>query len=482
MKRIKIILFFLLLFTPSIVYGQTKIEIVAPNIANPGQEIYVDIVATSVEDIDQYKMTFIYESSNMELLNIERRDNWNMSADFTLTSPLNITFDHEGITGKTTIVRLKFKVRTDYNKSDNTLTVESAIKIKSSQTVENIEKVTKKVDIKSTDNTLKELKINDEDVINFSPSTYTYRITLAPEVTNVNFKATANDGTATFKKGFEPKTNVELNYGENVFEIVVVAASGAEKKYVVTILREDNRGSNNNLKTLVINANPKMLDFNKNLLEYNITAHKLTELDITATPEDIKAVVEIKKPEKIVIGKNEVTIKVVSENKSEKIYKINIENLDTEIDTTLKNIRIFGIDETFKFEPGKYDYELLYKPKYNKSMVIKVEYNNASEAEVDKGTMDNDIINLKAGNKVRLIIKAKDGTPEVDTIYTITFVKDSRINFYFILSLTIFLILLGIFTKLYFDIRKTKKKIEETEIEIEKTKKIDFSKLKIKRK
>lgn len=477
MKKIKLLLFILLLI-PMTVYGSTKAEITGPNVVNPEQEFFVDVIATSEESIDQFKMTLAYESSNLELATVEGRDGWVIKSSFVLASPLNITFEHDGIAGKTTIVRLKFKVKKDFNKADTNINVESTIKIKSTQTIENIEKAVKLISIKSTDNTLKEIKVNDELLINFSANNYNYRMTVLPEVSVVTLDALTNDVNATFKKGFEPKKDVELNYGENVFELVVVSASGAEKKYVVTLIREDNRGKNNNLKSIVINANPKLLNFNQNILEYNITTHKLTEIDVIALPEDSKAKVEIKKPEKIVIGKNEVIIKIISENKSEKTYKVNINNLDTEIDTTLKNIRIFGIDETFKFEEGKYYYELLYKEKYNNNMVIKVEYNNPEEAELDKGTMDTDISNLKENGKVRIIIKAKDGTKDVDSIYTITFKSDGRLNFYLLLSLIIFLTLLGVFIKLYFDIKKTKTKIKETEEEIEKTKKIELKNLK----
>lgn len=474
MKKLKLVIFFLLFFIPSTIYASTTVQITAPDIINPGQEIYVDVVLNSTEEIDQYKMAFIYESSNLELLNVEARDNWAISDSFVLASPLNITFTHSGITGKTTAVRLKFKVRTDYNKSEAVLNVESSVRNKSTQTIENLERVTKKLNIKSTDATLKELKINNELIVNFSPTTYTYRLNLEPEITTVTFSAVTNDSTAKFKKDFEPKKDVELKYGDNKFEIVVVAASGAEKKYVVTIVREDNRGENNNLKSLVINANPKLLNFNKNILEYNIKAYKLKELDITCTTEDPKAKVEIIKPKEVIYGLNEVKIKVTSENETLKEYKIVINNLDKEIDTTLKNIKIYGINEKFVFEEGKYDYELLYNNKYNADMVIAPELNSPDEAELDRGTMETDISNLKADGKVRIIIKAKDGTPDVDTIYTITFKSDHRVNFYLILSLIIFFTLLGIFIKLYIDIKKTKIKIEETEKELEKTKKVEI--------
>ena len=81
--------------------------------------------------------------------------------------------------------------------------------------------------------------------------------------------------------------------------------------------------------------------------------------------------------------------------------------------------------------------------------------------------------NLKPGDKVTITVSAKDGTKNVESYYTITFKKDNRINFFLILGLTIFIVLLVIFIKLVLDNKKEKQKIEEKEKEIEKTKRLE---------
>ena len=167
---------------------------------------------------------------------------------------------------------------------------------------------------------------------------------------------------------------------------------------------------------------------------------------------------------------NEVKVIVTSEKKEQRTYLIRVNNLDAEIDTKLKNIELFGCDESIKFDRNVYDYEVTYKAKYNEELVIKPVLNNSDDAEY---SIDKELSNLKPGDKVTITVSAKDGTKNVESYYTITFKKDNRINFFLILGLTIFIVLLVIFIKLVLDNKKEKQKIEEKEKEIEKTKRLE---------
>ena len=171
----------------------------------------------------------------------------------------------------------------------------------------------------------------------------------------------------------------------------------------------------------------------KDVLLYTIVTHKLETVEISAEAEDPNATVEIKKPEKLEIGTNKVYVTVTSEKGDKKEYVVEINNLDTDIDTSLKNIELFNCDESLNFETGKYDYELTYKSKYTESLVIKPIVNNNDEAVA---TLDKDLTNLKPGEKITITVSAKDGTRNVESYYTITFKKDNRINFFLILSVS----------------------------------------------
>lgn len=468
-KRILLILF--LLLVPINVFAESKCSIKMPDMISPGGELSIDIIVNNDVAIDNFKATLTYETSVLELLNIENKNSWIDNTEVVKASPLALDFAHNnGIKGETTIATIRFKVKETASKSETIISIDASTRNKEDETINTLDKISKTIPIKSTDNSLSDIRMNGETLTNFSSTVYKYNQIVNSGVTTVTFEATLSDKTAKFKEKYEPKKNAPLDYGENNFEIIVISAAGEEKKYVVTIIREDNRGTNNYLKQLIVNSNQRLFNFNKETLLYTITTHKLEEIDVSAEAEDPSATVEIKKPEKLEIGENEIKVIVTSEKKEERVYTIKVNNLDTEIDTTLKNIELFGCDESIKFDKNKFDYELTYKSKYKEELVIKPVLNNPDEADY---SMDKEISNLSPGDKVTITVSAKDGTKNVESYYTITFKKDNRVNFFLILGITIFIVLLVIFIKLVIENKKEKKKIEEKEKEIEKTKRLE---------
>lgn len=474
MKKIKTLLLVIIavLILPARVLAANKpIVVDAPSTSSKGEEISVTIKLFSGVAINEFKATLSYETTALELLSIENKNNWEQVSTFSEQSPLSLEFTHEdGITGETTVAVVKFRVKDDVAKTNTNFTIEGTTKTKSDGTVNVLEKVTKKMDIRSTDNSLKDLKVNGETVGNFSPNVYNYELLVDASVTTANFEATLNDKTATFKNKYAPKTGASLDYGENIFEIIVVSASKEEKKYTIKITRQDNRGTNNKLASITINSNPRLLDFKENTLTYTITTHKLKTIDVVAEPQDPKAKVEIKKEDELKIGENEIKIIVTSEKDEKNTYTIIVNNLDREIDTSLSDLILYGCDEDIDFHKEKFDYEVLYKSKYNSDLVIKPKVNNSDEAEF---VIDKDLSTLKAGDKISIKVTPKDGTTGVESIYTITFKKDNRLNFFLILGTFIFIVLLIIFIKLLINNRKEKKRVMEIEKDLVTTKRIE---------
>ena len=478
MKHLKYLLSLvitLLLVSNINVFAATNgVKINVPKTISKDQEFSLDIVLSTDTVTDGFKATLTYETSVMELLNIEDKNNWHRDSEFSKESPLSLDFTHEnGLTGDITITTLKFKVKSNVSKADTTITLEGTSKAKEEETITAFEKVSQNIAVKSTDNTLKDIKISGKSLTNFSPNQYEYEKDVDASTTNVNIEPVLNDKTATFKDKFGVRNNAPLDYGANKFEIIVISAIGEEKKYIVTLNRPDNRGTNNSLSDLIVNSNNKLLPFNSTELKYKITTHKLTTIDVEAIPQDPKATVKIDKPKELAVGINTITITVTSEKNESKVYTIEVNNLDTDIDTTLKDIEVFGIDDDIQFEKNKYDYEVMYKAKYKDNIVIKPELNNEDEAVVDKAKLDKDVANIGPGKKVTISVKAKDGTEGVESVYTITFKKDTRINFFLILGIIIFIVLLVIFLRLLFKNKKEKKIIEEKEKDLGKTKRLE---------
>lgn len=476
MKKIKLVLLFIsiFMFLPVVVNAaDNSVKINAPTMVSKGSDVSVDIILSSSVAVDGFKANLTYESSVLDLLNYELIDNWKQASSFETASPVSLDFVHEnGIIGNSTVIRIKFKVKSDVTKTNTTLSIEGTSKSKEDGTVHPLAKNTVNIDIKSRDNTLKSLKLNGSELNNFSSNTYGYTQLVESTVTTANFDAELNDNTASYKKGFEPKKDASLDYGENLFEIVVVSASGEEKKYEVTVIRQDNRGTDNYLDKLIVNSNQHLFTFDKNTLNYTITTHKLKKIDIEAIPHDPKATVKITSdPEEMIIGTNTIKITVLSEKNEERVYTLIVNNTDKNIDTSLKNIELFGCDEDLDFKKDVLDYEILYKSKYRDSLVIKAEANNPDEAivNIDKESFSK----LKPGDKITITVSAKDGTKNVERYYTITFKKDTRLNFFLLLGIIIFIVLLVIFIYLYIKNKKQKKEIEIKEEELEKTKRLE---------
>ena len=79
-----------------------------------------------------------------------------------------------------------------------------------------------------------------------------------------------------------------LSYGKNTLNVVVKAENGSTKTYTITINRNDNRSSNNYLKSLKI-SNAK-ISFNKYTLNYNIVVDNTVDsIDIQVQTEDSKS-------------------------------------------------------------------------------------------------------------------------------------------------------------------------------------------------
>ena len=172
----------------------------------------------------------------------------------------------------------------------------------------------------------------------------------------------------------------------------------------------------------------------------------------------------------------------------EKQIDVVLDNQDRELNVTLKSIKVIAKEEEVElspaFRPDILDYEVKYNPKYNGNLVIIPEI-SAKEDDVkyDEALLESTLEDLKVGSKVEIKVFAPDGTVN---LYTITFIKDERINFYTVLFGVILLILLVIFIKLIIDRKKLNKAIpvavsddtiklykKESEKELMKTKRLN---------
>ena len=480
-KKLLLVILMFLFFNTIVLAAEGSNYFTGPTMASPGQTISVEIEIDSKETIDKYDATVSYESDVLELLSIENKSSWKGN-NSVKNSPLELAFTRENsVSGQTVVAVLKFKVKEKITKTETTITLEGRTMLESDGIGNVLEKYTKKIDIKSTDNYLTDLKINGETVLNFSSKNYSYEIPKNGETISATIEATLSDNTATFKKDFGPRQK-SLDYGSNEMKIIVVSASGEERTYLINIIREDSRGTSNSLNKIILNsgnikfalddAKYKAADYTTDNPKYKIKTYKLETLDVVASASDEKAKVKIDQPDKLAIGMNKVTITVTSEAGTEKVYILNIENVDKAIDTTLKSIEILGVDAKLNFKKDVFDYELVFKTNFKDNLIIKETKNDEDndDVQIKYAEKEASMKDLKVGSVIKIIVYSNVDNSE--SVYTITMVKDTRINFFFLVSIIIFIVLLIVFITMLIKNKKIKKEIALKQEELAKTKEV----------
>ncbi len=184
--------------------------------------------------------------------------------------------------------------------------------------------VIKKTDTRDTDSSLKDLSLEGVD-LNFDAKELYYYAVVENGVSTIDISATPNQSSATVS-GAGTKS---LAIYENTFNIVVTAENQSKTTYSIKIMRKDAKGflgdvsDNNNLSTLSIENYD--LDFSNSLINYEISIPlEETSIVVNAVAEDAAATVTINYPESLKLGKNTITVDVLSESFELKTFTITV--------------------------------------------------------------------------------------------------------------------------------------------------------------
>ncbi len=169
-----------------------------------------------------------------------------------------------------------------------------------------------------TNNNLSSL-ISSIGSINFNREILEYNLYVTSSNYKISFEGTLEDEYATVTGLKE----YSLFNDKTIVTIDVTAENGDVKTYTVNIIKVYPKSGNNNLASIVIDDID--IDFNPNILEYDITVENdVNSLDLTIVTEDKKAEVTIVGNENFVTGENIVKIMVTAENGNTKTYTINV--------------------------------------------------------------------------------------------------------------------------------------------------------------
>lgn len=181
------------------------------------------------------------------------------------------------------------------------------------------------------DNGIVDLSSNSasKNVNIITPTTTTTTTTKKVNTTTTTTKAT------TTKPTTKPNENITTNKVENS------TTKPTTTQPTTTKSNEEKLSNDNTLKKLVIKNYE--LNFDKDILEYSLSVpNEVDKLEVEYEVNNKKATVEIINKD-LIIGENEVLIKVIAEDKSERIYKVKVNRNNKYILTDFNKINIINL-------------------------------------------------------------------------------------------------------------------------------------------
>ncbi len=177
---------------------------------------------------------------------------------------------------------------------------------------------------KSSDNTLKSVKIDGEEIV------VADRMQYETNKMNVTISVETNDSNAT--------TDIDDGYlvvGENNINITVTAEDGSKKDYVLAIKR---LSDNTNIK---IKVNGEEIEFVDNRASVMVSSDT-KKLDYKYELEDKNAKVEITGDKNLKYGDNIVKFTVTAEDGTEKVYELTVDK-STKAEEVISGILSLGL-------------------------------------------------------------------------------------------------------------------------------------------
>lgn len=253
-------------------------------------------------------------------------------------------------------------------------------------------------------NTLSSLEVENYKISpSFDKKTTNYTLKVKKNVTSVKISAILDSDKSSFNKGYGPR-EVNLNYGVNNVSVKVTSESGSTKTYTIKITREDDRSSNNYLKSL--NVDSGNFNFNKNNLNYSFSVpNEVTTIKVYATAEDSKSTVSGAKTYNLKEGLNKINIVVTAQNNQTRTYTLQVtrivKNIPKETNNKLGSLEITNYQ--ISFDPEMTIYNLTIENETSLNIVPKVQ--DSTSSVVITGNE-----NLKDGSVIKLVVTAVDGS------------------------------------------------------------------------
>lgn len=243
----------------------------------------------------------------------------------------------------------------------------------------------------------------------FNKNKFSYSITVPSNVDNLTVQAIASSSKAKVTIS----GNSNLKSGMNYITVTVTAQNGNKNTYTVNVTKkkastspssnsgtkEEQKKSNENyLESLVIGNGEISPKFDKNMSNYEVTVpYESNKLDLTYKASD-KAKVEVIGNKDLKVGETTaVTIKVIAEDGSVRIYTLNVKRSPLKSNNDLSDIKIDGKKLDDNFDPDNLNYKLTVDGNTDSLDVEAIAKNPNAKVEITGNK------NLKEGNNVVMV-------------------------------------------------------------------------------
>lgn len=261
-----------------------------------------------------------------------------------------------------------------------------------------------RLDVRDKTNMLDSLVVSDYKLSpEFNKNTKSYKVTVPTTTDKINISSTLSSSKSSYVSGFGNRT-VNLKYGKNTILIKVKSESESINTYEIIVTREDNRSSNNYLKSLNISSGE--FKFDKKVNEYAVTVkNEVESINVSGEVEDSKSKVTGLGNYKLKEGVNNITIKVTAETGSVRTYTLKVTRIvknNTVIpNNNLKSLTINNYQINFDKNIVLYNITI----EDEKSLEFNYETESADSSVVINGNE-----NLKNGSVITVKVTAIDGS------------------------------------------------------------------------
>ena len=303
----------------------------------------------------------------------------------------------------------------------------------------------------SDDVSLKRLVFNGKKV-DLKSNIYTYNVNVTYKQEDIKIEAEPNSSIA--KIDIQEEYNFPLDESTKAFDFTVTSESGKEQVYRIIASRETRPDTT--IKSIKLSSGA--ISIEKGVYDYSVNVpYDVNKLDIEVTTNSDEAYAEVIKEDTLVVGENDVTIKVTNKD-LEQVYNIKVHRLDNTSDATvnLEDIKIEGYDD-LEFVVSNTNYDLYFDDVPTSLRITAIPVNKENDVKINNNYKleDGSVITIKVLNNELGLSKEYVLNIHKNTI------RSSSKKFLIIVGVSVFVITAIVVTILLILKKKKKKKIRK---------------------